>query len=83
MTEHDLKVWPEFFAPLYEGRKTCELRLNDRLFKEGDKLRLREWNQTDGTHTGRVVFAEVTHIVDCGPWLTSGYVALSIRRLLP
>jgi hypothetical protein len=42
-TVHELKSWPEFFEPVYTGRKNFELRKNDRHFQVGDVIRLREW----------------------------------------
>lgn len=40
---HELKVWPEFFDPLDRNEKTFEARRNDRGFKVGDILHLREF----------------------------------------
>jgi hypothetical protein len=40
---HDLKTWPIYFQPVFDGRKTFELRNNDRGFNEGDSLTLSEF----------------------------------------
>ena len=40
---HVLKTWPEYFAAVIIGTKTYEVRLDDRNFKEGDELLLREY----------------------------------------
>ena len=40
---HDLKTWPEYFEPILTGRKTFEIRHDDRDFKTGHVLHLREW----------------------------------------
>lgn len=37
---HELKAWPEFFDAIRAGRKTFEVRLDDRGFAEGHLLRL-------------------------------------------
>lgn len=39
---HELKLWTVFFEDTY--RKPFELRRNDRGFKVGDRLHLREWD---------------------------------------
>lgn len=48
MSEHLLKVIPPYFDALADGRKTFEVRKNDRAYQAGDVLLLREWhpNQT-------------------------------------
>ena len=43
MTTHELKTWPEYFAPTAAGVKTFEVRRDDRGFRVGDRLRLREF----------------------------------------
>jgi ASC-1-like (ASCH) protein len=40
---HDLKILPQYFEEVYNGNKTFEIRKNDRDFKVGDILMLREW----------------------------------------
>ncbi len=53
-TVHELKTWPRFFAGLLDGTKTAEVRLNDRYFRVGDELILREFNAETDDYTGRV-----------------------------
>ncbi len=76
MTVHELKTWPRFFDALLDGRKTAEVRKNDRAFAEGDDLHLREWDPTAKSYTGREITMRVTYITDlpCLP----GMVLMSV-----
>lgn len=83
---HELKTWPEFYAEIAGGRKTCELRRDDgRDFRIGDHLRLREWDPDAGRYTGREVTVEVTHIMPSGnaeflrAAIAPGFVVMSFR----
>lgn len=77
---HDMKCWPIHYIEVCAGRKTCEVRLNDRNFQVGDFLCLREWNPVDEKYTGRETVREVTHLLT-GPMfgIGAGYVVMSIR----
>lgn len=44
MTTHELKIWPQFFEAVKDGRKTFEYRNNDRAFQCGDLVILNEWD---------------------------------------
>lgn len=59
---HSLKVWPEYFQDLYMGRKTFELRYDDRDFRTGDTVALMEWKPRKREFTGRVVEKKITGI---------------------
>lgn len=71
MTLHQLKTVYPYFDDIWEGRKTFEVRLDDRIdqegsFKQGDILLLREWN--DGfagpdKYTGRKIKAVVSYLL--------------------
>ena len=63
--EHSLKTWPEFFQAVQEGRKTFELRLDDRGFRLGDVLVLQEWSAGTG-YTGREIRKRVSYILRGG-----------------
>ena len=85
---HALKIDPEFFLAIYEGRKTSELRSEtDRRFGVGDILWLREmaWQPSNGPgsprYTGRYCLAEVTHVLRGEPWLAPSVASLSLRLL--
>jgi len=61
---HSLKSWPEFFEPVFTGQKTFELRNNDRHFKVGDTLNLREYDDRKGEFTGREINKRITYMLD-------------------
>ncbi len=58
---HELKCWPGPFAAMLDGSKTAEFRFDDRGYKVGDLLRLKEWAEGTG-YTGRSIDRRVTHI---------------------
>ena len=66
MQTHDLKSWPEFFAPILDGSKKFEVRNNDRGFHKGDILNLREWDDRKGVYTGRSIKKKVTYVLEGG-----------------
>jgi hypothetical protein len=75
---HELKSWPEFFKPIMSGEKTFELRKNDRRFKVGDVLRLREWEPTTAKYSGRECIRVVTYILEgVGPGGITPYHGLA------
>lgn len=61
--EHELKCWPEFFAPMVSGEKPFDVRRNDRGFQRGDTILLREWNPNTKEYTGRDVRFEVSYVL--------------------
>ena len=64
MMTHELKTWPEYFESILTGEKTFEIRKNDRDFKRGDILILREWSPETEQYTGRYIHRVVTYILD-------------------
>ena len=60
---HHLKIWPEYFIEIINGRKTFELRKNDRDFSPGDTLILEEWNPETHEYTGRKLTQTVGYLV--------------------
>lgn len=78
MTDHELKSWPAYFAPLLAGLKTAELRKNDRPYQPRDTLTLREWDPATNTYTGRFLRFRIRHVQDVSPW-APGYVLLSLQ----
>ena len=58
MKIHELKILPQYFKEVEENKKTFELRKDDRDYKVGDVLLLKEWNPNE-TYTA--VDDEETH----------------------
>ena len=77
--QHDLKISSSYFWPVKAGRKTAELRKDDRNYQVGDILNLQEYN--NGKYTGRCVSVDVTHVLrNCEEYgLMAGYCILSIK----
>ncbi len=75
---HDLKVWPQYFVPINLGVKNFELRINDRDFRVGDYVRLREYDPIDKEYTGAEVFKRIAYITD-GFGLRTGYVCMALE----
>ncbi len=76
MNVHELKTWPGPFGAVWDGRKTFEVRVNDRDFKRGDHLDLREWDPTTKEYSGRRIEAQITYI---GAFVYPGnYVGMQI-----
>jgi hypothetical protein len=89
MSEHDLKCWPAYFSAVLDGRKTFELRKNDRGYREGDVLLLREYDP-DHLYTGRELRRVVTYVLFggglAGPTaeaLSGDYVILGLAAPSP
>jgi hypothetical protein len=61
-TTHELKTWPEYYSAVLEGTKTFEYRRDDRGFKVGDVLHLREWVPSTG-YTGREMRRRVAYLL--------------------
>lgn len=69
---HILKCWPQYFDLLWTGKKRAEVRVNDRNYREGDFLVLREFDPTrahsfadpDRACSGRWIVARVASVVD-------------------
>ena len=72
---HHLKIRSTFFYAVKEGKKTFEIRKNDRDYKVGDFLELNEY--ICGTFTGESVKAQVTYITDYAQ--KDDYVVLGIK----
>ncbi len=82
---HELKIIPKYFQPLLERTKNFEIRYNDRDFKVGDYLRLKEYDYEKSIrYTGRELVVIVTYILRAeGSFFSflDDYIIMAIRHL--
>ena len=80
---HLLKCEAKFFDALAEGRKTFEIRLNDRDYHVGDELVLTRTVQgVDYFKKANQLRFEVTYALT-GWGVKDGYIALGLKQLRP
>ena len=78
MTTHELKTVQPYFDAVVKGRKTFEIRKDDRGgYRVGDLLILREWDGED--YPGPAIDAEVIYVTDYEQ--QPGYVVMAIRLI--
>jgi hypothetical protein len=77
---HQLKSWPEHFAMAAAGLKPFEIRRNDRDFKVGDRLNLKEWiplGADRGKFTDRELLLDVLTVTE-PIGILPGFVAMTV-----
>ncbi len=82
-TVHELKTWESYFHAIANGTKQFEIRKDDRDFRIGDELYLRETKYGSGEYTGREVRRKISYILRHEPdlGLMDGYAILSLEYL--
>lgn len=76
---HDVKLGTTFFDDVKTGRKTFELRKNDRGYKEGDTIVMHEYK--DGTTTGRTIEKKIVYMLEDFTGLEDGYCILGLGEV--
>lgn len=76
---HQIRLGASFFDDVCSGKKSFEIRKNDRGYKEGDILEMMEF--ADGRNTGRTVRVLVTYMIDEFSGLEDGYCIMATRLL--
>lgn len=76
MKVHKVKIRPEYYEPVISGKKTFEVRYNDRDYQVGDALLLREWDESG--YSGRESLFDITYMLKDYDAIKEGYVILSI-----
>jgi len=85
---HALKTTPQFFEDIISGKKTFEVRKNDRDFRECDYVALNEYdinkplNVTERAeserYSGRSALFQISYILDNAEYCKAGYVVLGL-----
>lgn len=88
MQTHKLKTVQPYFNQVVAGLKTFELRNNDRDFKQGDTLLLREFYSMPklsggAQYSGREILVEVTYVLHGAQHgLEKCYCIMAIKKTL-
>lgn len=78
---HDLKTTDPYFSEIVSGNKTFEVRINDRDFRAGDLLILKQYDNKLNCYTGNHCFVNVTFILQGGSFgIHKDYVVMSIKK---
>lgn len=76
--EHELKIYPKYFEDVLSGKKKFEIRKDDRKFRIGDVLVLKEWDNIK--YSGREAKAKVIYLIDDKfVGIQPGYVVMGIE----
>jgi len=76
---HVLKINNEFFHAIAKGEKTFEVRKNDRNFRVGDVLYLKEYSQKIEEYSGDKIYKKIIYILEGGQFgIEPGYVVLGL-----
>lgn len=78
---HELKILPEYFKAVENGTKTFEIRTNDRDYKLGDILVLKEFDPDAKVYTGNECVRKVTYIIQGVYGLPENVCVMSIGLL--
>lgn len=85
---HFIKELPQYFDDVLTGKKTFEIRKNDRDYRVGDTVTLREYQPelvgTDGkdvleVHSGRTITVKITYVTDYEQ--KPGYIVFGFKIL--
>lgn len=75
---HRVKILPQYYGAVCNGIKNAEVRYNDRGYKDGDWLELREWTGT--YYTGLCILRRIKAVYDLGSIGLDNYVLLCLEE---
>lgn len=81
LKQHYLNCQMYYFWLIWDGLKTCELRLNDRNFLTGDIVILRELDDNGIDFTGREIKFIISNVLSEFDGLEMNYVILSFKKI--
>src|SRR5699024_3522158 len=82
---HELKTLPNYFEQVWNGTKNFEVRKNDRGFQKGDKVILKEYDDSryksppQFRYTGRKIEAIIGFVLS--EYQKDGYVTFSLLNV--
>lgn len=80
---HEVKTLTEHYTEVLAGKKSHEVRFNDRDYQVGDLLNMREI-EPDGEYTGQEMNAQITHVLLGGQFgIEEGWCVLSLTSIAP
>jgi len=79
--EHELKIWPEHYSLIDSNIKQFEIRRNDRDYRAGDTVHMREWNPDKYLYTGKSLRRKITCVVVGASGLRPGYCVIGLTTV--
>ena len=80
MKIYRLKTQHQFMMDVAIGKKTFEVRFNDRNYQVGDRLLLLGWDNKKKEYTGQEIETEITYILIGGQFgIEKGFVVMGIE----
>lgn len=76
---HELKTWASPFRDMLTGAKRADFRRDDRNYRVGDTLILREYDPRSERYSGRRIDRRVVHVQSLDSFGAPGYVLLSLE----
>ena len=73
---HVLKIYPQYFEDIERGLKTFEVRFNDRNYRVGDLLLLREFDPAGEEYSGCILICKVIYILSDHSYVRDGFCIL-------
>lgn len=81
MKTHNLKTVNPYFEEVFSGRKTFEMRKNDRDFQPGDLVILMEYDAWNNSFSGRVIAFKIGYVLYAYSGLQVDFVVFSLLKL--